>query len=344
MEVQITTRIADSTAIHALDPKASEAGGIQEISNSSTGTLKDLVNTPPGGQDPDRILLGREFYVASFTDTLKDPAIASSTAFHTSLDRFKDLPGEVANKIWKYALPGPRTIAVTTKSISKYPKSTENYGGRYYPLLKKDEGILIVKFGVHPVATALLHVCRRSRDIAQQKYTPCFRGTHRKPIYFCREEDTLYFPTSADLLYFSGQGDYGPYGSERKTFERRVECPTMEAVNHITNMPSLRTITVVRDGWFVERLLGLHPLSVSSLLANLEDDDEEYVLDHWVWKWTKPLNVKESTLIEHENGFRIPEVVFEKKGIMELKAHVAEMTKNEDYRWLDIAVIPTNGQ
>ena len=45
-------------------------------------------------------------------------------------------------------------------------------------------------------------------------------------------------------------------------------------------MPSLRTITVVRDVWFVERLLGPHPLSVSSLLANLEDDDEEYVLDH----------------------------------------------------------------
>lgn len=174
MEVQISTKVADSDIIEsmqvpiALNPllarldtytDADESlaltprgvyGGIQEVWSTSTAGLKDLINTPfaRGKQR----LLGREIYTATFTDTLQDPAIAASIAFHTSFHRFKDLPGDIANKIWKYALPGPRTITVTTKRGMKHKKNQKK--SSY--CMEVGNNTLLIEFGKYSIPAAWL--------------------------------------------------------------------------------------------------------------------------------------------------------------------------------------------
>ncbi|PMD14651.1 hypothetical protein NA56DRAFT_369102 [Hyaloscypha hepaticicola] len=96
----------------------------------------------------------------------------STTKTLTKFTCFDKLPFELREMVWKFALPGPRTI-----TVSKTDKSV--------PQVKTNaKGIL---------PTPLMHTCHESRQLALQRYKPAFSVflEGNKDIYFDWERDCL---------------------------------------------------------------------------------------------------------------------------------------------------------
>lgn len=96
------------------------------------------------------------------------------------------LAPELQDFIWSLALPGPRTINVSSPCIEPQP-------GRHRELLNTNRS---------SIPTSLLHTCFRSREIALLKYKRSFANSLESPIYFDPNDDTLYLSDSEAGYYF----------------------------------------------------------------------------------------------------------------------------------------------
>ena len=110
-------------------------------------------------------------------------------------NRFPLLPPETREMIWKAALPGPRTITVSTTALHTNTDPPET---QYRPHTdtKKDP-------------SALRQVCSESRRVFLANYETSFLGHFcssnlRPPIYFNWKRDSLYFPDRVAMACFGG--------------------------------------------------------------------------------------------------------------------------------------------
>ncbi|CZR52568.1 uncharacterized protein PAC_02445 [Phialocephala subalpina] len=286
MEVQIKVSVADDAFLQTLNPNTTKAGGIQF--SSSTGTTTTLSNTPDVSRNKD--LLGKEIYTAAITNTLEDSSIAQSVAFHQRHDfpRFQELAGEIQNQIFGYLMPGPRTVAITTNV------GRDQTTGIFRTVMR-------IQFGVHPIATALLHVSHRSRALALEKYSLCFEGYGGSPVYFSLANDTLYFAERDGMLPFSGAkwlfNTHWPEDYWRIPRPAMLEFITnwqqqiqhvaidgtvghviAECSEHLAKMPNLKTITITIDLWVYRRYVRRRGLArLPRSIAEIED----FILEEW---------------------------------------------------------------
>jgi len=92
--------------------------------------------------------------------------------------RFSRLPLELRRIIWKFALPGPQVVKVTT--------------GHYENDVNRHE-----KLKINVGLPNLMHVCRESRQICLEKYSVKLACETRLPSDCARfdpEDDTIYIP------------------------------------------------------------------------------------------------------------------------------------------------------
>ncbi|KAF8848824.1 hypothetical protein BDZ45DRAFT_774522 [Acephala macrosclerotiorum] len=361
-EVAITVQRGDEELVKKLDQEGKHYGGRLVLRESPIPTI---LLAPPVLENLD--LLDQEIYIAEYS--LCEPA----AGYLNSFSIFEKLSKDLQNKIFTLRLPGPRIVDVATKHDTK---------GNF----------LKVKLGVHPIATALLHVNRRARDLARGRYTPCFRGKRRNPIYFSWAHDTLYFNDAQAFLEFSGQLPevrsvipkwikIWQNHIQHLTFEHKEwnvasgAGETTRIGRLVTNMPSLKTITITIDTWKLEQLpaylssLNSWPPSVEKVVLEgwmrkrkTEQEVERFVeeleiqeklRELWVYKGpaasiTEELNeflrqCDEDTrlrkLLDAQVKVQRPKVIYERKGVMRLKANAGYITLNAAQTWMGWAEI-----
>jgi hypothetical protein len=129
----------------------------------------------------------------------KSCASSCSSSTENSLppqfEKFLKLPTEIRLMIWKYTLPGPRTITIMRKDV------------HWKQVLKRMmvEGYADPVTGAVAVTTvpAILHVSFEAREYAQKYYKLSFSDyLIYKPIYFNFNIDTLYFDGPGSVQEF----------------------------------------------------------------------------------------------------------------------------------------------
>lgn len=116
---------------------------------------------------------------------------------------FPKLPLELKDMIWKFALPDPRIVGITSHAIGDPDQIP--YSSDY------EDGVLnesfVFKVDVNALPMGLFLACSRSRKIALQRYELAFGSRLTHPIYFDFKRDTLYLYGWYTYSYFLGYED-----------------------------------------------------------------------------------------------------------------------------------------
>lgn len=96
---------------------------------------------------------------------------------------FPSLPPELRLKIWKAALPGPRTITISRPNHNALLQGTCNNI-------------------THTTLKGLLFACKNSHEIVKKAYNLYFHNRLEYPIPFDPDLDSLNFPDDAELRPF----------------------------------------------------------------------------------------------------------------------------------------------
>jgi len=146
----------------------------------------------------------------------------------TEFTLFPKLPAELRDQIWKFALPGPRTITVIRRPLKNWAYRYTTITDRLrrtrlgLPTGKNDQFVKANTRGVLP--TPLIHACHESRQIVLRRYELAFAEfLHEDPIYFSFDYDCLYFEdTMAFQAAFDGVlFDWPPSPSDHATCWRK---------------------------------------------------------------------------------------------------------------------------
>lgn len=134
-------------------------------------------------------------------DNLHKMKILSLYSFESSPElhwktftQFSKLPTELQDKIWTYALPGPRIIGVQIKRFKDVLEDDSVV--EFYSFI---EFYKCVTVEPHP---ELLHACRNSRAVALDTYRLSFVDELRHPVYFDIRRDVLSFDRFDMLCFF----------------------------------------------------------------------------------------------------------------------------------------------
>ncbi|CZT50555.1 uncharacterized protein RSE6_11563 [Rhynchosporium secalis] len=112
---------------------------------------------------------------------------------------FPALPPELRLMIWKFALPGPRVIALLTREETTTSNPNRNTSWKFYDDFKSPASS-------NPV---LLHVNQESRALVLSNYQLTFDKLLCRPIYLDFAIDALFFPTVSQLRNFILAGHKG---------------------------------------------------------------------------------------------------------------------------------------
>lgn len=163
---------------------------------------------------------------------------------------FPRIPPEIRIKIWKQALPGPRTITVV-------PHLELSAAERRTPIaFRLDDEPTPVKTTTSPIATPLLHVCKESRHEALKVYQVAFqeRFMGMGGFYFDFSRDTLYL--MEDTLDQFCDGPYIPRDLSKLSadvieWQENIRflilggpCFSTKNLVYIYKMHSLKTLTL----------------------------------------------------------------------------------------------------
>ncbi|KAG4422839.1 hypothetical protein IFR04_004061 [Cadophora malorum] len=90
---------------------------------------------------------------------------------------FSDLPTELKDSIWEYALPGTRIISIRNgHHVISIP-------------------YCIAMNTIESTLSAMLQTCRESRSFVLARYQHCFKANLCRPILFSGDKDILHFHT-----------------------------------------------------------------------------------------------------------------------------------------------------
>ena len=90
---------------------------------------------------------------------------------------FSDLPAELKDSIWEYALPGTRIISIRNgHHVISIP-------------------YCIAMNTIETTLNAMLQTCRESRSFVLARYQHCFKANLGRPILFSGDKDILQFHT-----------------------------------------------------------------------------------------------------------------------------------------------------
>ncbi|KAE8448793.1 hypothetical protein EG329_008795 [Mollisiaceae sp. DMI_Dod_QoI] len=364
MEVTVKVDIANENHARAIS-QAGPDGVFNCKFRKPTLVFAPVVEEP-------RQIIGREIYIAEIKLDSKGVLNAFTPFASKTFHRFPKLSLDIQNKIFEMALPAPRTIQVNASYNS------QGTG-------------LEIDLDVHPIATALLHVNRRARDIARSRYKICFEGKHCKPIYISWSTDTVYFETPSILLAMNGH-DVNEFGKlidwmdpewikkwqekvQNVAFVQKSSTDTILIGRQLAKMGSLKNITIVQDASQLDRMGPYERYLVSRRYLI-----KEAVMKPWIDKWVgssavekfeMQIKAKKSVhdfphrllcLISRKAGCSakdvedskkelgiedyaemklFPKVDFERKGVLFIKSHLTQLSKEKHTRWAEFAVLRT---
>lgn len=107
----------------------------------------------------------------------------------TEFTLFPKLPAELRDQIWKFALPGPRTITISVRRCSENQAEGERRG---FTFNSSDFRTEANSQGLLP--TTLLHACHESREIVLGRYELAFL----EPL----QDNGTWIDWDRDCLYF----------------------------------------------------------------------------------------------------------------------------------------------
>ncbi|KAH8784373.1 hypothetical protein BGZ57DRAFT_925369 [Hyaloscypha finlandica] len=214
---------------------------------------------------------------------------------------FPKLPPELRNKIWEFALPGPRKITIETWDCVIVHVKLQH---RHRQQQNKSD---------IPVT---LHVCRDSRAIALKHYSLAFSYRLLRAVYFDFEIDTLHLVDEYALRAFTQSYD-GEYEEERAELNVRslrvgIEFETIRGhpFSRIKDFDALQHLTI--------EFYNLVPLA-----RPLKDRDLVFAFRRrWlndIYGWTKAAKVPKNTRLRYcYREFQLPQLVSANSEVFEL--------------------------
>ncbi|KAE9366735.1 hypothetical protein N431DRAFT_471767 [Stipitochalara longipes BDJ] len=166
-----------------------------------------------------------------------DPTSNTSTdsVHFTEFTLFRKLPTELRLRIWKLALPGPRTIAMW-----KNTHPLEHQARDKLKLYSNGSGLR---------PSPLMHACSESRGVFLQHYEAGFANFFQgKPVYVDWDRDCIYFDNDSTLSFFIAESPF--------RYKHRFKEPSG---NFFSWQQKVRHLTI-----------GMHRLPTGRVVGNME--------------------------------------------------------------------------
>lgn len=130
--------------------------------------------------------------------------IESTGADFQEFTMFPNLPAELREMIWKFALPGPRDVKVIRKAgaLQEERSQVASVSSDFDIIYQLSDVFTMLEPEVieDESPSAILHVCSESRYVGLKRYTFIPKGIFRHSVFFDFSRDTLCLPTTGMFL------------------------------------------------------------------------------------------------------------------------------------------------